>query len=343
MIGLVILMSLLAIVGCDQPEASPTATPTAEVDMSNPASAYCIEQGYRWEIYTPQEGDQYGVCIFPDGSVCEEWAFYRGECGPGSTPPTATPTEVPPTTEIPPTTAPTATATTPSGIEAAYEGVRFFYDPAIASSATWQTVPAEEYMSGDVIPEHIAFSFNGYPLSNTFHQPRIYIYPVSEFSANSQAAANTIDALRDLLNSGQLPAPGGGFGGQTLPFLPLFNAGQLLHTQVAFVSFQSGQGVRYLTEYAQYYAPINNTDLFYTFQGLTADERFYVAAIFPVSHPSLPADGSEIPGGDFDAFANNYDTYISDVALELDAYDATSFTPSLSLLDGLFSSLEVVR
>jgi hypothetical protein len=35
------------------------------------------------EIRTDQEGSQYGVCIFPDGSECEEWAFYRGECSPG--------------------------------------------------------------------------------------------------------------------------------------------------------------------------------------------------------------------------------------------------------------------
>jgi inhibitor of cysteine peptidase len=53
-----------------------------EAELSNPASAYCEEQGYRVEIRTDEEGNQYGVCIFPDGSECEEWAFFRGECGP---------------------------------------------------------------------------------------------------------------------------------------------------------------------------------------------------------------------------------------------------------------------
>jgi hypothetical protein len=23
-------------------------------------------------------------CVFPDGSECEEWAFFRGECAPGT-------------------------------------------------------------------------------------------------------------------------------------------------------------------------------------------------------------------------------------------------------------------
>ncbi|MEI8132113.1 MAG: DUF333 domain-containing protein, partial [Leptolinea sp.] len=27
-------------------------------------------------------GVQNGLCIFPDGSACEEWAYYRGECCP---------------------------------------------------------------------------------------------------------------------------------------------------------------------------------------------------------------------------------------------------------------------
>ena len=115
----------------------------------------------------------------------------------------------------------------------------------------------------------------------------------------------------------------------------------LLHTQVAFVDFENGRGVRFLTEYAQYFAPINNTDLFYTFQGLTSDGQYYVAAILPVAHPSLPADASQIPGDDPEAFADIYDTYVNDIALQLAAYDAAEFTPDLALLDAMIASLEV--
>lgn len=53
-----------------------------DADMRNPASVYCEEQGYRVEMRTDEDGGQYGVCVFPDGSECDEWAFYRGECGP---------------------------------------------------------------------------------------------------------------------------------------------------------------------------------------------------------------------------------------------------------------------
>lgn len=57
----------------------PTATPAG---IANPASTYCVEKGGTSEIRTAEDGSQFGVCIFPDGSECDEWAFFKGECAP---------------------------------------------------------------------------------------------------------------------------------------------------------------------------------------------------------------------------------------------------------------------
>ena len=51
--------------------------------LANPASVYCVQSGYRLELRTGAGGGQYGVCLFPDGTECEEWAFFRSECGAG--------------------------------------------------------------------------------------------------------------------------------------------------------------------------------------------------------------------------------------------------------------------
>jgi putative hemolysin len=59
------------------------AASSDEVQMANPASVYCVQSGYTLEIRASTGGGQYGVCIFPDGSECEEWAFFRKECGAG--------------------------------------------------------------------------------------------------------------------------------------------------------------------------------------------------------------------------------------------------------------------
>jgi putative hemolysin len=52
------------------------------IGMANPASVYCEEQGGVLEMRAGENG-MYGVCHFSDGSSCEEWAFFRGECKPG--------------------------------------------------------------------------------------------------------------------------------------------------------------------------------------------------------------------------------------------------------------------
>src|SRR4030043_2450931 len=61
----------------------PTTQPTMGT-LPNPASAFCEQQGYILEIRTADDGSQSGVCIFPDGSECDEWAYFRGECKPAS-------------------------------------------------------------------------------------------------------------------------------------------------------------------------------------------------------------------------------------------------------------------
>lgn len=48
--------------------------------IANPASVYCEEHGGRVDIRSDSTGNQTGYCIFPDGSECEEWAYFRGQC-----------------------------------------------------------------------------------------------------------------------------------------------------------------------------------------------------------------------------------------------------------------------
>jgi hypothetical protein len=55
-----------------------------QVSLPNPASVYCREQGNKFEIRTAADGSQSGVCIFLDGSTCDEWAYFRGECAPAA-------------------------------------------------------------------------------------------------------------------------------------------------------------------------------------------------------------------------------------------------------------------
>jgi putative hemolysin len=76
---------LAALTACAPRQAQvvePAATGTPQVNLPNPASVHCTQQGNRLEIRAAADGSQTGNCVFPDGSECEEWAFYRGECNP---------------------------------------------------------------------------------------------------------------------------------------------------------------------------------------------------------------------------------------------------------------------
>lgn len=55
----------------------------SKVGMANPASVYCIQQGGTLEIVKDKDGNEIGMCRFPDGSVKEEWDFYRSQEDPG--------------------------------------------------------------------------------------------------------------------------------------------------------------------------------------------------------------------------------------------------------------------
>ena len=93
--GILVTASLLLVSGCSTLTATPVNSAPEKaivsdndtqeplIGMANPASVYCQEQGGTLEIRTTDAGE-YGVCLFPDGSECEEWAFLRGECNPGN-------------------------------------------------------------------------------------------------------------------------------------------------------------------------------------------------------------------------------------------------------------------
>jgi putative hemolysin len=78
---------VLALAACAVPQVQtpkPAATDIPPVNMPNPASVYCVQHGYKLEIHIAADGSQSGVCVFPDGSACDEWAYFRGECGFGA-------------------------------------------------------------------------------------------------------------------------------------------------------------------------------------------------------------------------------------------------------------------
>lgn len=66
----------IGLVGCGGDDAKPATTASEDergsVGVPPAAGEYCIKLGYTLN----EKG-----CTFPDGTSCEAWAFFRGQCG----------------------------------------------------------------------------------------------------------------------------------------------------------------------------------------------------------------------------------------------------------------------
>jgi hypothetical protein len=206
---------------------------------------------------------------------------------------------------------------------------------SVAQSITSQTVEAVPSSTDrpwwETMPQHMILSLQGYPIAEHLLQPQIFVYPLADLAMN-EAAGNTAQSLQVLLQERQTE--------QVLPFLPLINAAQVLHTQVKYLDFKNGQGVRFLTQYDQGPLPVNNHELIYTYQGLTSDGKYYLAAVLPVNRPGLPAD--ENVTGDLPAdFIEDFPAYLAETVAMLDQQPPSAYTPDLSLLDAMIQSIEI--
>jgi len=225
-----------------------------------------------------------------------------------------------------------------------YEDVHFTYDPSLAMSVWPELIPAIPAVEGEPIwyagPEHVRFTFadphlppGRYPMGiNLGAEAQILIYPLAELAALDPSVQAQIEALQSLL-ADQGPVPEG-----ALPLLPITNASQMFQAQVQYLVFGDVRGLRFVTQHAQEARPVNNQELFYTFQGLTADGAYYVAAFFPVTASILP-DTPAVT--DDDAFNANFVVYLKETTAALDQLSSAGFKPDLTLLDAVVTSLWV--
>ena len=226
---------------------------------------------------------------------------------------------------------------TMNGFTASYKNVSMSIPNGFASGVSGETIARAEgnaVAPWDIAPEHTVITLDGYVLGKRFHEPKIYVYPVEEFAAMNEGAATIIQDLRTLLGDNSPNFP------DKLPHLPIFNAEQLFYAQARKMDFGSGEGVRYITQYAQAFMPITNNELLYTFQGLTSDGKYYVAVQLPIITPLL--DTMTTPNFTDPSFSGDqYTTYLEGVTKTLNSLAPAFFSPTLEVFDQLVLSIVV--
>ncbi len=196
-------------------------------------------------------------------------------------------------------------------------------------------------------PGFLVYSLQNYPLAKRADEAQLFIYRIKDIEGESKHSADNIANLRRLLQDkpalGAYPRVGLAEPANYVPWLRPINARPMMHAGVTYLDFQNGAGMRYLTQYAQALSVVNNAELYYTFQGLTQNGQYYIAAVLPVHHSALLADAHTAPDGDAAVWmdlAKNLQ-YMRKMAPLLDEAAPSSFTPNLANLDAMMRSISV--
>lgn len=247
---------------------------------------------------------------------------------------TSTPVPLPSSTLPAPTALPIPTQTPDDNMMQSMPSVTIDITGVAQSTGTIKidAVPSTpDQMWWAVMPEYNLLPLIGYPITDHAKDPQLFVYPVEGMAVN-ETAAKTVESLKVLLQDQKV--------GDQLPYLPLSSDIQIMHTQVKFLPFKNGTGLRFLSQLGNGMAPINNHQLLYTYQGLTSDGKYYISAQLPVYLPGLPMNSTDTDNLPLE-FTSDYTTYVTGIVNRLNLEEDSAYTPDLSKLDVMMESIEV--
>ncbi|MCZ2127290.1 MAG: hypothetical protein LC099_05885 [Anaerolineales bacterium] len=177
------------------------------------------------------------------------------------------------------------------------------------------------------MPQHIAVTFTQYGAQSQL-DPRIMIFRADEYQAFIAPTPLQMDAMRSYTDGQPLP-------GESSP---------TFFARPHALQFANGRGIRYITQVIQGVVPINNSYLFYFYQGITDDGKYFVEALLPLSSIYLAANGdpdAPLPAEGIPFNFNDFAAYYNLISEKINAADSSSFSPYLESLDELIASMQI--
>ncbi|MBI2811449.1 MAG: hypothetical protein HYX67_11565 [Candidatus Melainabacteria bacterium] len=186
--------------------------------------------------------------------------------------------------------------------------------------------PKDELMTFNASPMHVQIIFDGKKPKygdNDFNEPHLLIYPLSQW-ASMFPKAKEADFNKRLDGLKKAIASKSSKGLDTIPILPESDGAEFLHAQESYLKFNngSGSGISFISVYGNGDPPVNESDFFYTFQGITSDNKYYVSFFWPVKATGLPKDLA----------LEKSKAYVQKLT-------RAKFAPSLDVLDKVVSSI----
>jgi hypothetical protein len=232
------------------------------------------------------------------------------------------------------------------------EEIPFTYDPRVFSTIRIEEMPKQVIEPDNLpidAPAHSCFALEDKRPLPAFEKGPRYFQPaysmvcilpltdksVTDFAKSYPDVSDAAVKLRKLLAR----HPASFRFDKDLVDMPFNNATGTIKSRIQYLSFKNGKGVLFLTQYSQelHPNPINNEELTCNFQGITNDGKYYVAARFALTHPSLPK------GIDFTSHIDRDDKelYLKTREKKLNGFADDSFEPSLGVLKSLITSISI--
>lgn len=197
------------------------------------------------------------------------------------------------------------------------------------------------------LPPHLLVDFgdNGSGAaadSINLNRPQLRILPIAAYldmmsAAGSSDAAAAFDSLKALLAE----QPTG--SDVTIPVPPVLGAlQQLPASRIAYLPFNGGQAVGYVTRLADALGPIaNDQGLDYVVQGLTDDGRHYVVGLWPLAANFLPDTVADMSADTLGSIQSDVQAYLTSVGAQAEKAADSDFTPDLSNLRRALGSITI--
>lgn len=232
----------------------------------------------------------------------------------------------------------------------AFDGVGLSFDEALGASVDITTVPGQptdiEQPSGPE-PPHLAFTLYG-PQSEATKVPKASLAPgvvrfyrtadLADYGQASEELAMLNGLLSDRpdLAAYEEVAPDG--SGSALPYLPVMPASQVIRARAQYIDTPALAGVAYVTAFRQDVSPFAASDFWYTFQGLSTDGAWYVAADFVTEAGMFPL---KVTAKEADRIADpeRYVEYLAQSVAQLDEAAPDAFSPPTASIDALVRSI----
>lgn len=165
--------------------------------------------------------------------------------------------------------------------------------------------------------------FTDYETLQSRIQPQVTFYQTDDLSKTSFELLDVSMSLSNVVNN-----INAGFAAASdlineIPFLPYQASERTGICLPLSLDFEKGTGVRFVTTFDETISAITgNSNLYYSFQGLSSDGKYYISAVFPLRSSVLNGrsaaeiDWNSVSAADLQPSLDELDYYIRSIVIE---------------------------